>query len=228
MYPRMVRSMVTTSFRAQREQMVKRYIKKGYLNSREMINAMNKVRRELFMAEEYVSSAYKDQPFHIPGSQGQLMPQPSVYPMFYEPLEIRKGDKMLEVGTGSGYGAALARELVGRLGKVVTVEIDEETYMFAKGNLEKTGYHDVTIIYGDGSKGCPDLAPFDKICITASCNIIPPSLIDQLKSPGRLVAPLGSTDSFFGQDLVHLRKDLKGRIKIDKLAKVNFAPLLVE
>jgi protein-L-isoaspartate(D-aspartate) O-methyltransferase len=151
-----------------------------------------------------------------------------MYPIFYEPLELEPGERVLEIGAGSGYGAAIASELVGSTGLVVAVEINPLTYSFAEANLRRTGYNDVVLILGDGSLGYQKHAPYDAISITASCPEIPRPLIDQLKGPGKLMAPVGSASSFLGQDLVILDKDEEGIIRRRNLMKVAYVPLTGE
>ena len=214
------------SFEEQRRRMVQRYRRLGYIKTDAMARAMLRVPREEFMDPAYVEYAYVDQPFPIPGDGRQTISAPYMYPVFYEPLQLKRGDRVLEVGAGSGYGAALAWELVAPDGLVVSIEINPVTYRFARENLKRTGYDKVILILGDGSLGYPPEAPYDAICITASCPDIPPPLIEQLASPGRLMAPVGSPNSLFGQDLVLLEKDERGRIRRRKLMKVAYVPLI--
>ena len=212
-------------FRLQRERMVERYIRLGYLKSPAMIDAMRKVPRELFMPEALREYAYYDEPYPIPGDGRQTISAPYTYPLFYEPLDLRVGDKFLEIGMGSGYGAALARELVGDEGLVVTIEINRDTYEFGVKNLKKAGYRDVVAVLGDGSKGCPEYAPYNKICITAACPKIPQPLLKQLDKPGRLIAPVGPLSSLIGQDLTLLIRDERGDERVERLTKVVYVPL---
>lgn len=206
--------------------MVQRYRRLGYIKTDAMARAMLRVPREEFMDPAYVEYAYVDQPFPIPGDGRQTISAPYMYPVFYEPLQLKRGDRVLEVGAGSGYGAALAWELVAPDGLVISIEINPVTYRFARENLKRTGYDKVILILGDGSLGYPPEAPYDAICITASCPDIPPPLIEQLASPGRLMAPVGTPNSLFGQDLVLLEKDERGRIRRRKLMKVAYVPLI--
>ena len=213
-------------FAEQRRRMVERYRGAGYIRTDRMAEAMLRVPREEFMDSAYVDYAYRDNPFPIPGDGRQTISAPYMYPVFYEPLELQSGHKLLEIGAGSGYGAALARELVGATGLVVTIEINPTTYRFAEANLRRTGYDDILLVLGDGSLGHPERAPYDAICVTASCPDIPLPLIEQLRSPGRLLAPVGSASSFFGQDLVMLEKDAEGRTSRRTLMKVAYVPLI--
>ncbi|MEM2122063.1 MAG: protein-L-isoaspartate O-methyltransferase [Candidatus Bathyarchaeia archaeon] len=214
-----------SDFNLQREKMVERYIRLGYLSSPRMIEAMRRVPRELFMPESLRRYSYIDEPYPIPGNGRQTISAPYTYPLFYEPLNLCIGDKFLEIGMGSGYGAALARELVGDKGLVVTIEINKDTYEFGAENLNKAGYLDVIAVLGDGSKGYPECAPYNKICITAASPRIPPPLLEQLDKPGRLIAPIGPLSSLIGQDLTLIIRDNLGNEKVEKLTKVVYVPL---
>lgn len=213
-----------SNFQKQREKMVDRYRRKGYVHSEEVAEALRTVPRELFIPRKSRKYAYRDQPFPIPGDGNQTISAPYTYAMFYESLNLQPGEHLLEVGTGSGYGAALAKELVGKEGKVVTIENNSITFGFGKKNLEKAGYEEIEAVCGDGSKGYPKEAPYDKICITAACPEIPQPLKDQLKTPGRLVAPVGSTSTYTGQDLILLKKR-EGKTTTKKVARVRYVPL---
>jgi protein-L-isoaspartate(D-aspartate) O-methyltransferase len=213
-------------FASERRRMVQRYRAQGYIKTERMAEAMLKVPRELFVDPEYLEYAYIEQPLPIPGDGRQTISAPYMYPIFYEALGLDEGDKVLEVGAGSGYGAALAREMVGSKGLVVTIEINPITYRFAVDNLRRAGYEDVVVILGDGSLGYPEMAPYDAICVTAACPDIPKPLIEQLNSPGRLIAPVGHTCDIFGQDLILLEKDERGRTSSRALMKVAYVPLI--
>ena len=205
----------------ERERLVKRLIEEGYLRSPHIIKAFKKVNRELFMDERYKKYAYVDQPFPIPPYVAQTISAPSTYAIIYEALQLREGDKFLEIGAGSGYGAALAREIVGKKGLVVTIEIVKETYEFAKRNLERAGYKDVIVINADGKLGYPKLAPYNKVCVTAASMKIPPALIEQLADKGRLVIPLGPE---WIQKLVLVKKE-NNKITKKALCDVVYVPL---
>jgi len=125
----------------------------------------------------------------LPGEEATIS-CPHSYPLFYEPLGLDGGHKFLEVGLGSGYGTVLAKEIVGPDGLVVSIEIDPLTFEFARSNLENAGYSDIVLVKGDGGLGYPAMSPYDRICITAACIEIPPPLINQLATGGRLIAPL--------------------------------------
>jgi len=209
-------------FDKEREEKVRWLVRKGLLKSHLVIEAMMKVPREDFILGPYRDYAYMEVPLPIPGRNATIS-CPHSYPLFYEALNLTEGDKFLEVGAGSGYGAALAREIVGSNGCVATVEIDPETYRFAKENLHRLGYTDLEVILGDGSYGYSAKSPYDKICITASCRKIPESLIEQLKPDGRLITPMGPPET--EQDLVLLVKEKETGLRVSYLDKVLYVPL---
>lgn len=175
--------------RRERESKVAELERRGLLRSEGIRRAMLTVRREDFIPRGYRDHAYEEVPLPLPGEQATIS-CPHSYPLFYEPLGLRRGNRFLEVGVGSGYGTALAREIVGPEGLVVSVELDPATLAFARGNLERAGYTDVVLVHGDGGLGYPTLAPYDRICVTAACPDVPPPLLEQLATGGRLIAPV--------------------------------------
>jgi protein-L-isoaspartate(D-aspartate) O-methyltransferase len=176
-------------FAREREAKVAWLAANGYLRSGRIRAALLKVPREEFIPRLYRDYAYSEVPLPLPGEEATIS-CPHSYPLFYEPLGLDMGDRFLEIGLGSGYGTALAREIVGEEGLVVSIEIDPLTYAFARKTLERAGYSDLVLIQADGGLGYPEKAPFDKICITAACAEIPPPLIEQLVDGGRLIAPV--------------------------------------
>ncbi|MDI6890347.1 MAG: hypothetical protein QMC83_05325 [Thermodesulfovibrionales bacterium] len=158
-------------FRKEREEKMKWLIRHGYIRSELIRNAMLRVQREDFIPHDYRDYAYLEVPLPLPGEEATIS-CPHSYPLFYEHLGLHKGHKFLEVGLGSGYGAALAREIVGPDGLVVSIEIDPLTFEFARKNLEKEGYNDIVLVKGDGSLGYQEMSPYDRICITASLSVI--------------------------------------------------------
>ncbi len=142
-----------------------------------------------------------------------------------EALELRIGDRVLEVGAGSGYHAATVAEQVGPEGHVYTVESVPELVSAARSNLEKAGYSDrITLVQGDGSLGYSDRAPYDRILVTAAAPKVPRALVEQLRPEGILIVPVGGR--LFPQELVKVQKDAKGRTQRTSLGGVAFVPLI--
>jgi protein-L-isoaspartate(D-aspartate) O-methyltransferase len=188
-----------------RKQLVNLIRSKGIHDSG-VLRAMETVPRHLFMDSSFLEFAYEDKPFPI--GSGQTISQPYTVAFQTELLEIKKGEKVLEVGTGSGYQTCVLMELGAR---VYTVERQKSLYMRTKLFLPTIGYNPKMLIYGDGYKGLPVQAPFDKIIVTAGAPFIPPELKHQLKPGGFLVIPVGSDnqvmkriirtgDSTFGEE----------------------------
>jgi protein-L-isoaspartate(D-aspartate) O-methyltransferase len=206
-------------FKQERLAKVQELEAKGFLRSPRLKAAMQKVPREAFIPFNYRDYAYQEVPLPLPGEA--TISCPHSYPLFYEALQLDLGQRFLEVGSGSGYGAALAAEVVGFGGLVVTLEIDPETFAFAKDNLRRLGYQQVVIINGDGSKGYPPLAPYDRICFTAAAPEIPPPLLEQLNVGGRLIGPVGEPGLI--QDLVmmaHEDSEHWQRIVVEQVAYI--------
>lgn len=206
--------------RKERVEKVRWLIEHGYLRSERIRDAMLKVAREDFIPLFYMDYAYLEVPLPLPGERATIS-CPHSYPLFYEPLGLDKGHRFLEVGLGSGYGTALAREIVGAEGLVVSIEIDPLTFEFAKKNLENAGYDDIILVEGDGGIGHPELSPYDRICITAACTEIPPPLIEQLRIGGRLIAPVMEHGV---QNLVLLEKSEEG-VRKRVICEVLYVPL---
>jgi protein-L-isoaspartate(D-aspartate) O-methyltransferase len=175
--------------RRERERKAAQLRRRGLLRSERLRRAMLRVRREDFIPGPYRDHAYEEVPLPLPGRRATIS-CPHSYPLFYEPLGLDEGQRFLEVGVGSGYGTALAREVVGRDGLVVAIEIDPDTLAFARENLDRAGYGDIVLVHGDGGLGHPERAPYDRICVTAACPEVPAPLIEQLATPGRLIAPV--------------------------------------
>ena len=173
----------------EREEKVRWLIRHGYLRSERIKQAMLKVAREDFIPAFYRDYAYQEVPFPLPGEKATIS-CPHSYPLFYEPLGLDEGHRFLEIGLGSGYGTALAREVVGDEGLVASVEIDPVTFGYAGRNLDRAGYRDIILVQRDGGLGYSEQAPYDRICITAACPVMPPPLIEQLGAGGRIIEPV--------------------------------------
>jgi len=205
-----------------RKDVVEHLERMGYIKDPKIKRAMLKVKREFFVLSDYKLDAYVDTPLPIPGKQ--TISAPHMHAIFMSALKLKPGDKVLEVGAGSGILLAYMKEVVGKKGKVFGIEIVPEAYKFAKKNLKKAKYDkEVKLILGDGSKGLPKEAPFDKIIVSAACPEIPKTLIKQLKPGGILVAPVGGLSG--SQDLIYIEKTKKREIIKKNLGGVIFVPL---
>ncbi|MBI2159457.1 MAG: protein-L-isoaspartate O-methyltransferase [Candidatus Rokubacteria bacterium] len=192
----------------------------GYLKSARLERALLTVPREDFIPDDYRDYAYLEVPLPLPGERATIS-CPHSYPLFYEPLGLDEGHRFLEIGLGSGYGAAVAREVVGPRGLVVSVELDPLTFAFGRRNLEGAGYHDIVLVQGDGGLGYPEMSPYDRIAVTAACPRIPPPLLEQLVTGGRLIAPVVEGGI---QNLVLVEKLLDGT-RSRCLCEVLYVPL---
>ena len=180
--------------------------------------AMNKVPRHRFVLPGSERHAYDNRP--LPIGHGQTISQPFIVALMTDFLALRPDDKVLEVGTGCGYQAAVLGELAR---EVYTIEIVQALAQEAAARLAALGYRNVTVRSGDGYLGWPEQAPFDAIMVTAGALAVPPALIEQLKPGGKLVIPVGPQWS--GQDLLVIEKDAGGRTSTRKVLAVRFVPL---
>ncbi len=218
------------SFEEQRRRLIEQLKREGYIRSPSVEKAMLRVPRELFVPEELRDQAYIDTP--LPIGFGQTISAPHMVALMCEEARLRVGQKVLEVGTGSGYHAAVIAEIVAPSdvdskywGHVYSIERIPELAEYAKRNLSRAGYADrVTVVVGDGSKGLPEYAPYDRIIVTAAAPRIPEPLVEQLKVGGILVVPVG--DRFY-QVLYIVEKTDKG-IRIRKGIPCLFVPLIGE
>jgi len=184
-------------FKAPREKMVSSQIRRRGISDKKVLTAMTEVPRHRFVPENLVSQAYADHP--LPIGQGQTISQPYIVALMTESLGLKGYEQTLEIGTGSGYQAAILANITK---EVYTIEIKEQLYKTASQTLRSMGYTDVKTRHGDGYFGWPDSAPFDCIMITAAIDHIPPSLLKQLKDGGRLILPLGNPFSYQNLSLV--------------------------
>jgi protein-L-isoaspartate(D-aspartate) O-methyltransferase len=218
-------------FRRARERLVERLVREGYIRSEKVKRAMLRVPRELFVPEDLKHLAYEDTP--LPIGFGQTISAPHMVALMTEYADLDVGMKVLEVGTGSGYHAAVIAEIVApsdapreRWGHVYSIERIRELAEFARRNLEKAGYADrVTVIVGDGSKGYPPEAPYDRIVVTAAAPDIPQPLVDQLKPGGKMVIPVGDR---YLQYLYVVEKDENGKLRYRSVTPCLFVPLVGE
>jgi len=203
-----------------RKQMVELDIRDRGMKDAVVLDVMGKVPRHLFVDAPYRDRAYEDHP--LPIGEGQTISQPYVVALMTEALQLKPGDRVLEIGTGSGYQAAV---LAGIVKEVYTIEIRKALADKAEKTLVDLGYRNVKVKYGDGYFGWNEQAPFDAIIITAAANHIPPPLIKQLKEGGRLIVPLGSTIYFQTLTLATKRK---GELDVEQVCPVAFVPMTGE
>ena len=201
-----------------REDMVKYQIKGRGVKDKEVLDAMTKVPRHLFVPESVQNKAYEDEP--LPIGFGQTISQPYIVAYMTEQIDIDESEKVLEIGTGSGYQAAVLGEIAK---EVYTIEIVPELGKRAADVLQKLNYYNVHVKVGDGYKGWPEAAPFDAIIVTAAPDHIPQPLVDQLKINGRMMIPVGE----FSQDLILLERTEKG-IERKRKIPVRFVPMTGE
>ena len=202
-----------------KEQLIEHWTSSGIVKDKKVIEAFRKVPRELFVAEERKEESYGDYP--LPIGEGQTISQPTTVMIMTQALELKEGDKVLEVGSGSGYQAAIIANIVGDNGKVISTEIVDELVESAKSNIKKLKLKNVEIIKHDGSKGYDKEAPYDKIIITAACPKIPKKVISQLKENGIIVAPVGNMNE---QAMIKGRK-IKEELVEENLGNFMFVPL---
>jgi protein-L-isoaspartate(D-aspartate) O-methyltransferase len=207
-------------FTGLRHEMVDRQIRARGVKDPRVLGAVEKVPRHLFVPAPLKHAAYGDHP--LPIGEGQTISQPYIVAFMTEALDLKPDDKVLEIGTGSGYQAAVLAELVQ---EVYTIEIVEELGRRAQGLLEQMGYRNVHVRIGDGYRGWPEEAPFDAIMVTAAPDEIPERLVSQLKEGGRLVLPVGKSGGV--QELILGRK-VGGRLKTETLMAVRFVPMVKE
>jgi len=199
-----------------RNDMVDQQLVARGINHRATLDAMRKVQRHLFVPTGYQAQAYADSP--LPIGHGQTISQPYIVAYMTQLLDPKPGQRVLEVGTGSGYQAAVLAEIVS---EVYTIEIVEQLGLQAERLLDSLGYDNVTVVIGDGYKGLETQAPFDAIVVTAAPDEVPPPLIEQLKEGGKLVIPVGPPAAV--QTLVLMEKR-KGKVVETKLIPVRFVP----
>ena len=213
--------MLTSDFARERQEMVERQLKGRGISEQRILNAFRAVPREAFISAEYAHLAYGDHP--LPIEAGQTISQPYIAALMIEAAEIEPGDKVLEVGSGSGYAAAVISRIAG---EVVGIERQRDLVEVARERLERLGYSNVRIVEGDGTRGCPAEAPFDAILAAASGSHIPAPLVDQLKPGGTIVMPVGSPG--WVQKLVKATKRDDGTLQQADLGGVRFVPLIGE
>lgn len=212
---------LATDFAREREAMVERQLRRRGIREPAILDAFRAVPREAFISPEYAHLAYGDHP--LPIEAGQTISQPYIVALMMQAAAIGAGDKVLEVGSGSGYAAAVISRVAGR---VIGIERQHDLVDVARERLRRLGYSNVEIVEGDGTRGCRDEAPFDAILAAASGSHVPNSLIEQLASGGRLVMPVGEPG--WTQKLVKVTKEDDGSLRQSDLGGVRFVPLIGE
>ena len=210
-----------SDFAELRERMVRRQIEARGIQDPAILDAFREVPREAFVSPDYAAAAYDDHP--LPIEAGQTISQPYIVALMIEAAGIKSGDKVLEVGAGSGYAAAV----ISRIARdVVAIERQHDLVQVAQGRLKRLGYDNVRIVEGDGTRGCPEEGPFDAILAAASGSHVPPPLFAQLAPEGRLVMPVGEPG--WVQKLVKVTKQEDGILQQSDLGEVRFVPLIGE
>jgi len=210
-------SAIAQNYTEKRERMVEYQIEARGINDPDVIRAMKNVKRHEFVPNQFRNRAYSDSPLSI--GQGQTISQPYIVAHMTELLNIDKNDKILEIGTGSGYQAAVLAEITPN---VYSIEIVEELAERARKTLREQGYQNIHLKVGDGFKGWEKHAPFDGIIVTCSPSDVPEPLKEQLAEKGRMVIPVGGA---FIQELVVLQKK-EGKIKRSRISNVRFVPMV--
>src|SRR5688572_31078919 len=208
-----------SDFATLRERMIDRQIAARGLHEPRLLDAFRAVPREEFISGNYADHAYADSP--LPIESGQTISQPYIVALTIDAAGIRSGDKVLEIGAGSGYAAAV----IGQIAKeVIAIERHHELVELAQQRMRRLGYDNIRIVEGDGTLGWPEEAPFDAIVAAASGSHVPQSWIAQLKPGGRIVIPIGGPAS--AQSLVKVTKQEDGKLHREDLGGVRFVPLI--
>ena len=210
----------TDKYAQLRKDMVEQQLKTRDINDEKVLDVMGKVERHKFVPKLLMNDAYEDHP--LPIGHGQTISQPYIVALMTQSLEVNKDDKVLEIGTGSGYQAAVLAELVK---EVYTIEIIEELSQTAEERLNNLGYENIKVKNADGYFGWEENAPYDAVIVTAAANHIPPPLLEQLKDGGKLIIPLGSTLTFQTLTLVTKKGD---DLETEFITGVRFVPLTGE
>ena len=204
-----------------RDRMVRRQIMDRGIRDPLILDAFRAVPREAFVAAGYGAEAYGDHP--LPIEAGQTISQPYIVALMIEAAAIAPGDRVLEVGAGSGYAAAVVSRIAG---SVVGIERQPELARIARERFARLGYDNARIVEGDGSRGLPEAAPFDAILAAASGSHVPRPLVDQLAPGGRLVMPIGGPGEV--QQLIKVTRQAGGGMLREELGAVRFVPLIGE
>jgi len=207
----------------ERDRLIASLMRRGYIANERVEQAMRRVPREEFLPADLRDEAYVDSP--LPIGEGQTISAPHMVAIMVEQLDLKAGHKVLEIGAGSGYHAAVCAEIVGPEGHIYTIERISSLASFAEENLKRTGYANVvTVIFGDGTKGLPEHAPYDRIFVAAGAPDVPSPLQEQLTDGGKMLVPVGGR---FYQDLIRVERAGK-KFKKESLGGCVFVPLIGE
>ncbi len=209
---------MVTDFNIRKNNLINYWVREGILTNKKIISAFRKIKREDFVLPQFRYLAYEDEP--LPTMAGQTISQPTTVAIMTQQLEPKSGQKILEVGAGSGYQAAILAEIVGPKGKVVTIERIRNLHTLAKRNL--SNYKNIKVIFGNALTIPKRFAPFDRIIVTAAAEKIPEILFEQLKENGIILIPIGSK---FEQRLLKIKK-IKNEKQITDLGPFVFVPLV--
>lgn len=213
-------TMMGENFEWLRQNMVENQIKARGITDKKILDAFYKVPRHMYVGPDQRPLAYEDHP--LPIDHDQTISQPFIVALMTRALELKGGERVLEIGTGSGYQTAILAELAGH---VYTVERFERLSRSASILLNELGYDNISYRVGDGTRGWPEEAPFEGILVAAASEHIPPRLVEQLAQNSRLVIPVGDLG---GQELLVVSKDSRGNINKENLGGCRFLPLVEE
>ncbi|HUS05447.1 MAG TPA: protein-L-isoaspartate(D-aspartate) O-methyltransferase [Bryobacteraceae bacterium] len=206
-------------YQAPRERMVREQMLARGIRNAAVLDVMRRTPRHLFMPPDVWTLAYADHP--VPIGYGQTISQPYIVAFMTELLDVRKDQRVLEIGTGSGYQAAILAALAH---EIYSVEIVAPLAVSAAERLKRLGYHNVFVRQGDGYQGWPEKAPFDRILLTAAPPDLPQAVVDQLKAGGKLLAPVGRSSA--DQEIRLIEKHTDGRISTRSVLPVSFVPMV--
>ena len=207
------------AYRDRRLSMVRDQIEARGVRDTRVLEALRTVPRHEFVPSQFLNDAYADHP--LPIGEGQTISQPYIVAFMSELLDLDETHKVLEIGTGCGYQAAVLSHLANG---VFSIEIIESLGLAARNRLQRLGYANVEVSIGDGYLGLPDVAPFDRIILTAAPVELPQALVDQLKPGGRMVAPVGPV--YGNQELIVVTKDAEGKVSRRSVLPVRFVPMV--
>jgi len=210
------------SLENQKEALCRHWLKAGIIKDSRLLDAFKATAREKFVLKDDRARAYGDYPLSI--LQFQTISQPTTVMLMTQALEAEIGMKVLEVGTGSGYQAAILSAILGESGRVISLEYYKVLADFACGNLIEADCRNVRVIHGDGGNGWEPDAPYDRIIVTCACPTVPPPLLMQLKTGGIMVLPIKTR---FSEDMRVIKKSA-GRISTESIGAFTFVPLLGE